>query len=142
MVLKVGSAGLIYSSSFSGGQRQVLLLNKLNRDAQVVLVYLRARNWKCFKGSCVNNVDCLLIVEMHIILIYFYKHVFQRQQWPIKGALMLLTGNSRTYLRVELPFIGYVFIESYSSVHDLTVILSDFSHFNLYLKVMQCCRHS
>lgn len=92
--------------------------------------------------NCVNNMGCLLIVEMDVILIYFYKHVFQRQQWPIKEALMLLTGNSRTYLRVELPLIGYMFIESYSFVYDLTVILSDFSHFNLYLKVMQHCRHS
>lgn len=57
-------------------------------------------------------MDCLLIVEMDIILICFYKRIFLRQQWPIKGALMLLNINSKTYLRVELPFIGYMFIES------------------------------
>lgn len=69
----------------------------------MVSVYLLARNWQRFKDSCINNTDCLLIVEMDIILISFQKRVFLRQQWPVKEAFILVNINSRTYLRVELP---------------------------------------
>lgn len=67
----------------------------------MVSVYLLARNWECFKG-CINDMDCLLTVEMDIILISLQKLIFLRQQWPVKAALILLNINSRTYLRVEL----------------------------------------
>lgn len=72
----MGSAGLIHFISFSGVQRPALLLSKLDQDAHVVSAYLLARNWECFTDSCIDNMGCLLAVEMDII--YLKKLIFLR----------------------------------------------------------------